>query len=830
MSSDQESEIKARVEALLSQMTLQEKVSLFSGKDLWRTVPVERLGIPSIVMTDGPHGVRASDEGTGRIVGPATSYPTGISMGASWDPDLVAEVGAALGEETREMGCDILLGPCVNIVRSPLGGRNFETYSEDPHLSGRIGVGYVKGVQSKQIGTSLKHYAANNQEFERNRGNSVVDERTLREIYLPAFETIVKEAKPWTVMCSYNRINGVYASQNTHLLREILKGEWGYEGLVVSDWGANHTSNESVQGGLDIEMPGPAKYYGQLLTEAVINWQVDEKLIDEGVRRILRVILLSGRMDDPVRLPPGSGNTPQHQALARRLAEESITLLKNDGGLLPLNQRPLDTIAVIGPNAAEARIGGGGSSYLEPHYRVSPLEAMKSKLGNKIEIAYERGCDNTVTPPIFEGDWLVQPSGKHPGLLAEYFNNADLSGVPAATGTARKLEFFWFGHGPAEGISRDEFSMRLTGKLVPAVSGQYTLVLGNTESCRLYLDGNLLVENNPGHVSIPEMRVDQDAISKTVQVDLQAGKAYDLRLEFSKTPGEMFAALRLNYILPKPTEDPIARAVELARKSDVAVIFAGMPTHFETEGGDRPDMELPGPQVELIRAVAAVNPKTVVVMYAGAPVAMPWLDAVPAVLEAYYPGQEGGNAVMNVLWGDVNPSGKLPVSFPKRLEDNPAYLYYPGQRDVHYGEGIFVGYRYYDTRGVEPLFAFGHGLSYTTFEYHDLKVASGKSGEPVTVSLTVGNTGSYSGKEVVQLYVSDRQSSLPRPVKELKGFKKIALKPGESQTVSFTLDQRAFSFYDPYRAGWVTEPGDFEVLVGSSSRDIRLKAGFTLAP
>jgi beta-glucosidase len=322
---------------------------------------------------------------------------------------------------------------------------------------------------------------------------------------------------------------------------------------------------------------------------------------------------------------------------------------------------------------------------------------------------------------------------------------------------------------------------------------------------------------------------DPDSLSRTVQVELNGGRTYDIRLEYFRTSGGRFAALRVFLIPPPPEGDSIAKAAELARKSDVALVFAGMPTYFETEGNDRPDMELPGQQVELIRAVAAANPRTVVVLNAGAPVSMPWLDAVPAVLEAYYPGQEGGNAVAGVLWGDVNPSGKLPVSFPKQLQDNPAYLYYPGQREVYYGEGIFVGYRYYDTRGVEPLFPFGHGLSYTTFEYSNLKVAtSGKLGEPIEVSVTVKNNGSRAGKEVVQLYVSDRQSSLPRPVKELKGFKKVELQPGEGQVVSFSLDRRAFSFYDPYQSKWVAEPGEFAVLVGSSSHDIRLEQKLVL--
>jgi len=359
------SDVEKRVEEILGKLTVKEKVALMSGKNRWDTVPIDRLGIPSLTMTDGPHGVRTDRGGSDRVLGPATSFPTGVSMAASWDPDLIERVGVALAEETRALGCDILLAPCVNIVRTPLAGRNFETYSEDPYLAGRIGVSYVKGLQSKNVGASVKHYACNNQEIERFRGNSGVDERTLREIYLPAFEAIVKETQPWTVMCAYNRVNGTYASEHDHLLNEILKDEWGFKGAVISDWGANHTTVASAAGGLDVEMPGPAEYYGDLLANAVRLWQIEESVIDDHARRVLRTIVRSGKMDEDSSLPEGAVNTPEHQALARELAEQSMVLLKNEDDLLPMDE-DVESIAVIGPNAAEARIGGGGSSYLEP--------------------------------------------------------------------------------------------------------------------------------------------------------------------------------------------------------------------------------------------------------------------------------------------------------------------------------------------------------------------------------------------------------------------------------------------------------------------------------
>jgi beta-glucosidase len=810
------------VEELLVKLTLKEKVSLLSGKDRWSTTSIERLGIPSVITTDGPHGVRTEPMWEGRIHSPATSFPTGVSMASTWNTELIERVGVALAEETRALACDILLGPCVNIVRTPLAGRNFETYSEDPYLTARIGVAYVRGVQSRNVGTSLKHYACNNQEFERMRGSSVVDERALREIYLPAFEAVVKEAQPWTVMCAYNRINGVYASQHHYLLTEILRDEWGFEGVVISDWGANHTIVESVQGGLDIEMPGPAKYYGDFIVDAVNHWQIDEAVIDDSVRRVLRMILRSGRMDDPAALPAGAVNTPEHQALACELAEESIVLLKNAGAVLPL--KDVKRVAVIGPNAAEARIGGGGSSYLEPPYRVSPLEGLRLRLGDEVEIGYERGCDNFVDPPVLEPEYLIPSDGNGPGLSGEYFDGTDLSGAVGAKRIDRTV-VFWRLRPPTE-IDADVFSVRWTGTLITPDTGRHVFKVSGAGICRVYLDGELLVELSYGQPWGPAREVGE----ASAYVELVGGRAYAIVIEYVKL-AEVFPVIyaRFAYVPEPEKDDRLARAVALAKRSDVAIVCAGMPTGYDSEGHDRPDMALPGPQAELIRAVAAANEHTVVVLNCGAPVEMPWIDVVPALVLAYYPGQEGGNALARVLTGDVSPSGKLSVTFPRRYEDNPTYVNYPGGREVRYGEGIFVGYRYYDQKGIEPLFPFGSGLSYTTFEYSDLRVpGTVQPGELVEVSVTVTNTGNRAGKEVVQLYIGDKESSLARPPKELKGFAKISLDPGESKTIEFVLDQRALSFYDPTQRRWVAEPGEFEVLVGSSSRDIRLRAAFTL--
>jgi beta-glucosidase len=815
-----------QITALIRKMTLSEKVSLLSGRNAWYTMPIERLGIPSIVMTDGPHGVRTGGPGQDRIVSTATAYPTGVSMASTWDPDLIERIGVALAEETRHLGCHILLGPCVNIVRSPLGGRNFETYSEDPYLTGRIGAAYVRGLQSQQIGASVKHFVANNQEFERSRGNSVVDERTLREIYLPAFETVVKEADPWTVMCAYNRINGTYASEHNRLLRKVLKEEWGFEGLVVSDWGAVHDIFAPVAGGLDLEMPGPARYFGQALEAAVNNWQIEESLVDEAAGRILEVLFRSGVMTG-TDLPEGSGDSPEHRALARELAVESMVLLKNDPERLPFNPAKINRLAVIGLNAARV-ISGGGSSRVDPVHWVTPLEGLQARLRDDAEVDYETGYDNRVLPEVVPPKCFRTSDGGR-GLQAAYFNNLDLEGDPILIRSEENLGMWWGGSSPETGVVDEKcFSGRWSGTFVAPESGETTFTLLNTGLGRVWLDDDLIIENDIG--TITSAAVDFESMAAKTTLTLEKGRAYAFRAEFSSGENSQYALMRLLFMAPLGVSgNLVERAVKLAGESDAVVLVAGLPDEFESEGMDRPDMDLPGGQEALIRAVAAANPNTVVVVNAGAPVAMPWVDAVDAILLAHYPGQEGGHALADLIFGDANPSGKLTVTYPEKLEDNPAFIHYPGWKDVHYGEGLFVGYRYYDAKGVPPAFPFGHGLSYTQFAYSDLHAPETvRMGEVFQVSLWLKNTGDRPGKEVVQLYLADQEATLIRPPKELKGFAKVALKPGERRKVIFTVEPRALSFYDPHQGVWVAEPGDFTLLVGASSRDIRLTREFSL--
>ncbi len=791
--------IEERVTDLLSRMTLEEKVKLLSGKTGDMTQNFDELGIPSLKVTDGPHGVGWNVK--------ATCFPSGVSMGACWNPDLVRRVAVALAEETRGTGRHVLLGPCINIHRTPLGGRNFESYSEDPYLAARTAVGYVQGVQSQKIGTSTKHYAVNNQEWERTTIDVRVDERALREIYLPAFKAAVQEADTWTIMAAYNRLNGPFCCASKPLLTDILKNEWGFKGVVVSDWGACHGTVDSAEGGLDWEMPGPGKYFGNDLLEAVKKGEVGEELINEKARRMLRLILRAGLLDPADPALKGAVATPEHAALARELSQEAIVLLKNSGEALPLKMDAIKSIAVLGPNAAKAQLGGGGSSTVNGAHPISPLTGLRKKCGDKVTVEYLQGCVAPEDIDAIPSKCLMPPDGKEGehGLKAEYFSNKDLGGEPVLTRIDKEVDFRWGDSAPAPGIAADNFSVRWTGKLVPPEDGKYDLGMKSDDGFRIYLDGQLLIDSWR----------DQCELVQTKSVELKAGQPVDIKVEYYDSGGG--ATAKFGWLL---AGDHLKKAVDLAAKSDVAIVFAGLSWKYEGEGFDRLNMDLPPHEAALIEAVAAANPNTIVVLINGTPVTMDrWLDKVPAVVEAWYPGEQGGNAIADVLFGDVNPSGKLPTTFPKRLEDSSSFANYPGANGVvNYAEGIWVGYRHFDRKNIEPLFPFGFGLSYTKFDYSNLKVDHPK------VTCEVENTGSRAGKEVVQLYIRDVESSLERPVRELKGFRKVDLQPGEKKTVEFTLDDSSLAFYDPAKKQWIVEPGEFEIQVGSSSRDIRLTA------
>ena len=802
--------MNGKIEALIAQMTLEEKISMLAGADTWHTVPIKRLGIPAIRVTDGPIGARGTSIQSGVT---SACFPCGTALAATWDPAIVERVGKALGEETKAKGACILLAPTVNIHRSPLGGRNFECYSEDPYLTSRMAVAYIVGLQSQGVGACIKHFVCNDQEFERMSMSSEVDERVLREIYLRPFEIAIREAKPWAVMSSYNRVNGVYASENDYTLLDILKGEWEFDGVVISDWFGSYSAS-TVKSGMDLEMPGPARWMGEKALAEAKKGAVSEEMINDKVRRLLRTIEKAGAFDQPELQPERAIDKPEHRRLAREAAAEAIVLLKNSDSLLPLDPNQVRSIAVIGENARWAAYRGDGSVRVNPHYVVSPLEGIQNRAGESVQVGYAIGCPIRKHTPLFDQNWLTN------GLTAQYFANRDFAGDAIHTETTDRMEFIWVGD-TMSFAEPSNFSVRLTGKFKVPDSGDYELGLSCVGKSRLFIEG-VQVLNLWDGASTWEGRTTKGEIA------LQGGQSYRLIIEYASESGPRWRNLRIGCARKIPA-DSIAQAVALAAKSDVAIVFAGLTREWESEGYDRPDMELPGEQAKLIEQVAAANSKTVVVINAGSPINMNWLDQVGAVVEAWYLGQETGNAIADVLLGDVNPSGKLPTTFPKRLQDNPAYINYPGENGkVLYGEGLFVGYRYYDKKDVAPLFPFGYGLSYTTFEYRNLKLSQSEhaAGEPIRLSVDVENTGKRAGKEIVQVYLRDVCSHLVRPEKELKTFAKIALEPGETKTITFTLDEEALSYYDPALKRWVAEAGEFEVLVGSSSRDIRLAANF----
>jgi beta-glucosidase len=663
------------IKKIIEQMTLEEKAGLCSGADFWKTKAVERLDVPQIMLSDGPHGLRKQDDqadhaGINESI-KAVCFPTGVTVCSSFDKELIREMGENLGEACQAENLGVLLGPAVNIKRSPLCGRNFEYFSEDPFLSAEMATAQIQGIQSRGVGTSIKHYLANSQEHRRMSSDSRVDERTLREIYLPTFEKAVKEAQPWTVMCSYNRINGTYASESRRFLTEVLRDEWGFEGFVVSDWGAVNDRVEGLEAGLDLEMPSSFGLNDAKIVRAVKTGKLDEAVLNEAVERILKIVDLSleNRNEKAV-----FDREKQH-AKARQIAGESMVLLKNEG-LLPLQKK--GKIAFLGAFARKPRFQGGGSSHINTFKESSALDAAGDQLGNSVEVTYAPG---------------------------------------------------------------------------------YSLT--------------------------------EDKVNKKL----------------------------------------LDEAVSAAAAADCAVIFAGLPDNYESEGYDRTHMRMPESHDRLIEEVAKVQKKVVVVLHNGSPVEMPWLSQVDAVLEAYLSGQAVGEAVVDILFGDVNPSGKLAETFPVKLEDNPSFLYYLGEKDVvEYREGIFVGYRYYDKKDMGVLFPFGHGLSYSSFEYEGLKLNRSKihDTDSLSVSVTVKNTGSVYGKEAVQLYVTPPAGDIIRPNKELKGFEKIGLEPGESKKILFTLDKRSFSYFNTTINDWYAESGDYRILVGSSSRDIRLEGEVNL--
>lgn len=803
------------IEELVEKMTLEEKVSLLAGANMWETVPIERLGIPAIKVTDGPNGARGADMG-GEVT--AASFPVGIALGATWNEGLVHEVGEALAAEVKSKGAHILLAPTVNIHRGVLNGRNFECYAEDPYLSGRMATAYIKGLQNNGVGACVKHFVCNDSEFERQSLSSEVNERALREIYLPPFQAAIQEAQSWTLMTAYNKVNGVSCSENSYLLNDILKKEWGFDGAVISDWWGTY-SHQVAAGGLDLEMPGPARWHTTHLVQMVENGELDVAIINNKVRRILHTIQRVGAFDNPARQPEFADNRPATRTLIRRAGAEAMVLFKNENHILPLDKTQLKSIAVIGANAQWTPIMGGGSAQVATHYTVSHLQGIRQAVGDDVAVQYTIGTPSFRLLPKLDMSWTT-------GWQADIFTDLECQGEIALAQQIKRAEIFVMNDVPAS--VGEGFSIRYTTTFTPTESGVYSFSLVSGGLSRLLVNGRLLIDNWTDQTK-GELYFLTASTEMKGQVELEAGKPTELTVEYS-TRNATLRVLRVGCLPPIP-QNSIQAAVQLAVQCDVAVVFAGLSGEWESESYDRRHIELPGEQNALITAVSAANPNTIVVLNSGSPVSMPWVNQVPAILQTWYAGQEAGNALADVLFGAADPSGRLPQTFPVRLEDNPTFINYPGENGrVYYGEGLFVGYRYYDKKKVAPLFPFGHGLSYTTFEYGPLRLSASQIAptDTLQISLDITNTGNRTGQEVVQLYVRDIQSTLHRPEKELKAFAKLLLQPGESQTVALTLDKKSLAYYDDKTKTWVAEAGEFEVLVGASSRDIRCTHTFTL--
>ena len=818
-----------QIDDAIAKMTLEEKIHMLSGATMMSSAGIPRLGIPAFRMSDGPMGAH--------VPPPSTAYAAGIGLAASWDRDLATKVGVQIGRDARSRGASYLLGPGVNIYRAPLNGRNFEYFGEDPFLAAETAVSYIDGVQSQGVSATIKHYAANNSEYFRFTEDSVVSERALREIYLPAFEAAVRKAHVGAIMDSYNLLNGQHATENYHLNVEIAKQQWGFGGVLMSDWWATHDGVAAANGGLDLEMPFGYFMNEKTLLPAVKDGKVKESVIDDKIRRLLR----DGYRFGWIARDPLDTSIPRYNQQGRlaalQSAREGIVLLKNQGNLLPLDPAKVKTIAVIGPDAFPAIPTAGGSGQIPTFTEVSALKGISDRLGVNANVVYDRGVPKLSILAVRTG--FMQALGKFAlGLTVETFDNPEFSGKPIATRTEMfansgqnildspdltevinsipaQLMMSMMPSGPT---ATTKFE-RWTGFYFARAHGNYVVFAENQGKYRLKIDDATVID----HSEIPKFALTQRVVPLTPG-------PHKVVMDVLGPPQFGEAQIKIGIVQEGTLVNQ--SAIDLARKADAVVVAVGFDQDIETEGADR-EFQLPPGQEELIEKIAAVNPNTIVTVTAGGSVdASRWLDHVAALLENWYPGQEGGTALAEVLFGDVNPTGRLPISWEKSLADNPSYAYYyptPGTLTIPYKDDVFVGYRGYEHDGVKPLFPFGFGLSYTTFKYSGLKIHPGAEPGAYEVSFEVTNTGTRAGADVAQVYISEDHPEVPRPPQELKGFARVVLEPGQSRRVTVPLDARSFTWYDEKAAAWRAAAGSFTIRVSRSSADPQLEGKIRLA-
>ncbi|KAL3468063.1 glycoside hydrolase superfamily [Aspergillus heterothallicus] len=820
----------AQIDSLLSKLTLEEKITLLAGKNFWETADFPEKGIPSVKTSDGPNGARGATFKGGTT---AACFPASSLLAATWDLEAAKHIGNALADETRSKGARVLLAPTVCPHRHPLGGRNFESFSEDPFLAGKLAAQYITGLQEKGVAATIKHYAVNEQETCRFTVNEIVAERALREIYLKPFEIAIKEANPLALMTAYNIVNGTHADSNKFLLQDVLRGQWGWDGLVMSDWGGTNSTADSLNAGLDLEMPGPTRWRKvEDVVAAVKAGSVSEKTIDDRARRVLELLTKLGCFEDPTIPDEQAIILPEHKRLIRSVGSQGLVLLKNEGGVLPLKKEKLakKKIALLG-FAREALIHGGGSASVNAHYRVTPEEGLRAALGDTVEFEFAKGAHTFRQLPLLVEN-VVNREGK-PGWTFDFFVEEEPAEKPASSSSSEAPTYV-----PIF-VKETWGSVRASTRYTPTQSGNHYFGMSGLGKSKVLIDGKVAYdqkENCPDSMAFLLGGVKEPEI----QYSFEAGKTYNIEIETVKPTSsgglamlEGFIGFRFGLMTEQEhNQDLVSEAVEVAKNADFAIVFTGHTPDWETEGQDQLSFNLPsnGSQDRLVAAVGAVNPNTIVVNSTGVAVAMPWLNEVKAVVQAWFPGQEAGNAIADVLTGAVNPAGRLPVSFPHKLEDAPAHGNFPGEYvehdggrrlEVTYEEGIFIGYRHYDLteeNRSKVLFPFGYGLSYTTFAHANPKATA--TIETVEVTVDVTNTGSYAGAEVVQVYAGAKLASPENPVKELVGFAKVHLEPGETKATKVTFQTRQLAHFSEQSGKWELQSGDYEVSIGQSVRDI----------